>query len=129
MPDHVREAAQKNGRVWALSYDIAGTTTDRLFEVLTNDWKKMVDAKVTADARYLHHGGKSVVQVWGFYHKNEHNLMTSEVANKLMGFFQTPGPYTAFSGRRRRLELAAKPRSRLAETLPSLRRLRSLERR
>jgi len=93
--NHVREAATKTGRVWALSYDVAGTPTDRIFEVLTNDWKKAVDGKVTEDPRYLHHGGKPVVQIWGFYFQNEHNLMTPELANKLIDFFKAPGPYAA----------------------------------
>ena len=55
--NHVREAARQTGRVWALSYDIAGMPTDRVFEVLTDDWKRMVDEKVVGDPRYLHQGG------------------------------------------------------------------------
>jgi hypothetical protein len=94
--EHVRHAAQKTGRAWALSYDISGMPADRIYELLTTDWKKMVDTKVTADPRYLHEGGKPVVQVWGFYHKNPHNQMTAELANKLIDFFKAKGPYAAF---------------------------------
>ncbi|MBE3096356.1 MAG: hypothetical protein IMZ44_04410, partial [Planctomycetes bacterium] len=94
--NHVRRAASKTGRAWAISYDIAGMPTDRIFDVLTADWKKIVDEKVTEDPRYLHHGGRPVVQIWGFYWNNEHNLMTAELANRLIDFFKAPGPYSAF---------------------------------
>jgi len=94
--EHVRRAAEKTGRVWAISYDIASLPTDRIFDVLTTDWKRMVDEKVVADSRYLHHDGKPAVQIWGFYYQNEPNAMTAELANRLMDFFQTPGPYAAF---------------------------------
>ncbi|MBV9469897.1 MAG: hypothetical protein JO316_04285 [Abitibacteriaceae bacterium] len=94
--NHVRTAAQQTGRVWALSYDIAALPTEHIFEVLTNDWKKMVDSKVTQDPRYLHQGGRPVVQIWGFYYQNKSNLMTAELANQLIDFFKAPGPYSAF---------------------------------
>jgi len=94
--NHVRAAAQKTGRVWALSYDVAAMPTERVFDVLTSDWKKMSDEKITEDPCYLHNGGKPVVQIWGFYYNNEYNRMTPELANKLIDFFKAPGPYSAF---------------------------------
>jgi hypothetical protein len=94
--NHVRTAARKTGRVWALSYDIAGMSMDRIFEVLTADWRNMVDAKVVADPRYLHQGDRPVVQIWGFYAGNAHDPMSVELANRLIDFFQTPGRYSAF---------------------------------
>lgn len=94
--DHVRAAAQQTGRAWALAYDIAGMPTDRIVETLTRDWKKLVDAGITRDARYVHEADKPVVEVWGFYFHNKGNAMTPEVANKLIDFFKAPGPYAAF---------------------------------
>ncbi len=35
--DHVLQAAEQTGRVWALSYDVTAMPTDRIFEVLTAD--------------------------------------------------------------------------------------------
>ncbi len=93
---HVRDAARKTGRVWALAYDIAGMKSDHIFDVLTNDWKKLVDDKITEDGRYLHEGGRPVVQVWGFYAHAGHNDMTAELANRLIDFFKAPGGYSAF---------------------------------
>ena len=94
--NHVRAAALKTGRVWALSYDIADMPAERIFDVLTSDWKKMVDEKVVEDPRYLHQGGQPAVQIWGFYFGNEHNPMNAELANRLIDFFGTPGRYSAF---------------------------------
>jgi hypothetical protein len=93
---HVLAAAQETGRVWALSYDIAGMPADRTFEVLTRDWKTLVDEKTTQEPRYLHQGGQPVVQVWGFYRDDTNNRMTAELARRLIDFFKAPGHYSAF---------------------------------
>ena len=94
--EHVRHAAQQTGRVWALSYDIAGMPADRVLDVLTADWRRLVDRGITRDARYLHDGGKPVVQIWGFYRGSATNRMTPELANRLIDFFKAPGPYQAY---------------------------------
>lgn len=94
--NHVREAAEKTGRVWALSYDIAGMPRGTLYDVLTADWKKMVDGGITADARYVKEGGRPVVQVWGFYRDSPANAMTPELAHRLIDFFKSDGPYRAY---------------------------------
>ena len=94
--NHVRAAAQKTGRVWALSYDIADMPPEQIFDVLTADWKKMVDDHVIDDPRYLHQDGRPAVQIWGFYYGNEHNRMNAPLANRLIDFFATPGRYSAF---------------------------------
>lgn len=94
---YVRDAAQKTGRTWSITYDLSGMPTERIFEVLTRDWKKLVDEeKFTSDPRYLHEGGLPVVQIFGFYYKNAHNAMTAELGNQLIDFFQKPGPYRAY---------------------------------
>jgi hypothetical protein len=92
----VRRAARKTGRVWALAYDIAGMPTDRIFDVLTADWKRMTESGVTKDPRYLHQGKLPVVLIWGFYYRNAGNRMTAELANRLIDFFQAPGRLHAF---------------------------------
>ena len=93
---HVRAAAQETGRTWALTFDLTGMPTEKIFAVLTTEWKKLVDAGVMADERYLHEGGKPVVQVWGFYSHSPRNAMTAEVANQLIDFFKAPGRYHAY---------------------------------
>jgi hypothetical protein len=94
--DHCIAAAKETGRVWAISYDIAGMPSDGIFDTLCGDWKRMVAERVVAGPRYLHHGGLPVVQIWGFYHNAPSNLMTARLADKLIDFFAAPGPYRAF---------------------------------
>ncbi len=93
--DHVRNAAAKTGRVWALTFDISGMRNDRVFDLLTEEWKRLVDERITSGPRYLHDGGKPVVQIFGFYHNNASNAMTADLAARLIDFFKTPGPYSA----------------------------------
>jgi hypothetical protein len=93
---NVRAAAQQTERVWAVTFDIAGMPTAKIFDTLTTEWKKLVDEGVTADGRYLHEGGKPVVQIWGFYYQNSGNAMTAPLANQLIDFFKSPGPYNAY---------------------------------
>ena len=93
---HVADAARQTGRVWALSYDMAGMPADQIFDILTRDWQILVDARITQDERYLHQGGKPVVQLWGFYWNNAHNDMTPELGERLLDFFKRPGRYSAY---------------------------------
>jgi hypothetical protein len=93
---HVVESAGRTGRAWAISYDTAGMQAERIFDSLTSDWKKMVDDRIVQGPRYLHQDGRPVVQVWGFYWNDAHNPMTPELANRLIDFFKTPGPYAAY---------------------------------
>ena len=93
---HVMAAANRTGRVWALAYDIAGMPTDRIYDVLTADWKRMGAAKILQSPRYLHDGGRPVVLIWGFYDHNTANAMTPALANELIAFFHAPGPDAAY---------------------------------
>jgi hypothetical protein len=93
---NVRKAAQQTGRAWAIAFDIAGMPTEKILDVLTTEWKKRVDDGTTVDGRYLHEGGKPVVQIWGFYYNNPGNAMTAQLANQLIDFFKAPGPYAAY---------------------------------
>jgi len=94
--NNVIAAAQATGRVWAVSYDVAGSETDQIYDVLTKNWQDKVDSGITSSPRYLHHNGKPVVNIWGFYYKSSGNKMTPEVANRLIDYFKAPGKYSAF---------------------------------
>lgn len=83
--ENVRDAARRTGRVWALVYDMAAMPTDRLYDVMTREWKRLVEAGIPNDPRYLHHEGRPVLMVWGFYTKQNLN---SEVANRIIDFFK-----------------------------------------
>lgn len=89
---HVQAAARQTGRVWALTFDMTGMKPDRIHDVLTAEWKKLVDEGVTGDARYLREGGLPVVEVFGFYP----STLSAEVGHSLVDFFKAPGPYRAY---------------------------------
>jgi hypothetical protein len=89
---HVRRSAAKTGRVYAVCYDMTDAPRDRLYDLLVEDWKRLVDAdKVTQDERYLHHGGKPVVFVWGFFS----DRFGPALAHRLIDFFKTDKQYGA----------------------------------
>jgi hypothetical protein len=64
---HVREAANREGRIWAFEYDVSSMSSEQnLYEIITTDWKWLVDTvKVLEDPRYAHEGGQPVVFIWG----------------------------------------------------------------
>ena len=89
---NVRDAAEKSGRTYAICYDLSGVPKDKLYDKLTTDWKRLVDnKKVTKDDRYLHHGGKPVVFVWGFYS----DRFGAKLANQVIDFFKEDTKYAA----------------------------------
>jgi hypothetical protein len=89
---HVRSAATKTGRVYAVCYDLTGAPEESLFDILVGDWKRLVDKeKVIEDKRYLHHGGKPVVFVWGFYK----DRFGPALAHRVIDFFKAEKKYGA----------------------------------
>lgn len=93
---HVRAAAAATGRTWALTLDLSGLPPDRIFEVLTREWRRLVESGVTRDPRYLHQNGLPVVEVFGYYHGGPDDRMTVELANRITDFFHDPGAGRAF---------------------------------
>ena len=62
---NAREGANRNGRAYAVMYDLSGLRRGQVAGVL-DDWKNLVGRmKITADPAYLHHRGKPVLGVWG----------------------------------------------------------------
>jgi hypothetical protein len=69
---------------------------DRVFDTLTRDWKRLVDSGVADDPRYIHEGGRPVVEVWGFYPQNHGKTLGAAEAERIIDFFKSPGRYSAF---------------------------------
>lgn len=87
---NVRAAARSSGRAYALCYDLSGARKDKLYDQLVNDWKRLVDAaKVTQDPRYLHHNGKPVLVVWGFFG----DRFDAALAHRIIDFFKNDPKY------------------------------------
>lgn len=93
---HVAEAAAATGRAWAISFDVAGMPREDIYDVLTAEWKRLVDAGIPDRPGYLHEGGRPVVQVWGFFRGDSNNRMTPELANRIIDFFHADGPTRAY---------------------------------
>ena len=89
---HIRAAAAQTGRAYAVCYDLTGAPTDKLYEQLVGDWRRLVDEQqVTRDDRYLHHGGKPVVFVWGFFSAR----FGPALAHRIIDFFKADARYGA----------------------------------
>jgi hypothetical protein len=63
---NVIAGAEQHGRVFAVMYDISGADAGTLNANIVADWKYLVDTlQVTASDRYLQHGGKPLLAIWG----------------------------------------------------------------
>lgn len=89
---HVRQAAARTGRVYAVCYDMTDAPRGRLHDMIVVDWKRLVDDhKLTRDDRYLHHNGKPVVFIWGFFS----DRFGPALAHRIIDFFRTDRIYGA----------------------------------
>jgi hypothetical protein len=89
---NVREAANKEGRIWAIEYDISGTKDSELFEKLKKDWMWLVDEfGIRKDPSYAHENGKPVVFVWGMPLPDRN--ISVETANKVVEFLKNDPKY------------------------------------
>ena len=87
---NVQQSAKKTGRTFGLCYDLSGASKEKILDWLVSDWKKLVDEKqATKDDRYLHHNGKPVLFIWGFYS----DRFGPELANKIIDFFKNDPKY------------------------------------
>ncbi len=89
---NVRAAANQQGRIWAVEYDVSGCPDDKLLEMLKKDWTWMVDEfGLKKDPSYAHERGKPVVFIWGMpFADRKISLAT---ANAVMDFFKNDPVY------------------------------------
>jgi hypothetical protein len=84
---NVRSAAEANGRVFAIMYDISGHPRDTLVEDIERDWVRLVDSlRLTESPRYLHHRGRPLLAIWGFGFLDR--PATPDQAAELIEFFK-----------------------------------------
>ncbi|TFK23712.1 hypothetical protein FA15DRAFT_620323 [Coprinopsis marcescibilis] len=97
--DRVREAAEREGRVFAIMYDVTGVPAERIQRVLEHDWLHLVQKKgVLNSPNYLKENGKPVVALWGFgFEKGGH---TPALVHAITQFFRntTPGGVYLMAG-------------------------------
>ncbi|KAK7019734.1 hypothetical protein VNI00_017974 [Paramarasmius palmivorus] len=90
--DRVREAAEREGRVFAIMYDVSGVPADRIAKVIEMDWIHLLREKTILDSpNYLREKGKPVVALWGFGFNERHH--TPDVVKSITNFIRqnTPG--------------------------------------
>jgi len=88
--DHARKAAGRTGRTFSITYDMSGQSTNNLFTRMTNDWIWLVDnLHITQDPRYLHHNGKPVLMIWGFFTER----FSTNIAHQIIDFFKNDPTY------------------------------------
>lgn len=64
---HIRRSAERNGRVFYVTYDVSGADPARVIVDIRRDWQHLAGGtQVLASSAYLRHRGKPVVQLWGF---------------------------------------------------------------
>jgi hypothetical protein len=87
---HARAAAHRTGRVFAVEYDMSQTPPGRVYDDLVRDWKWLVDEmRITRDPRYLHHDGRPVLAVYGFFT----DRFGPDLAHRIIDFFKNDPKY------------------------------------
>ena len=89
---NVRTAAESNGRVFAIMYDISGHARETVVDTIKRDWVRVVDELRLIDSpRYLRHNGRPLLAIWGFGFTDR--SPTPAQAAELIDFFKNhPDP-------------------------------------
>ena len=83
--NHIRQSAEQSGRIYAVCYDLSGAPEARLYDQIVNDWKRLVDEeRITSDDHYLHHDGKPLLYIWGFFS----DRFDASIAHQIIDFFK-----------------------------------------
>ncbi len=69
-------------------YDQSGMNPDDLVRIIERDWRILVDSmQITKDERYLHHEGKPIVGIFGYFP----NSFSVQIAHQVAEIFKKPG--------------------------------------
>lgn len=94
---NVQKAAKATGRTWAFMWDMSGISTrmskEQVYQIIINQWKKMVDQGVTSDGRYMQEQHKPVLLIWGFFPGRP--ASQPDYMNPIIDFLLAPGKYQA----------------------------------
>jgi hypothetical protein len=91
--DNLRRAAEANGRVFAVQYDISGHNGRSIVADIEHDWMALVDGlKVTSSPAYLHHRGKPLLVLRNFGMAGGTRLITPQEAAELIAWFKSKAP-------------------------------------
>lgn len=93
--DRVREAAEAEGRVFAIMYDVSGVHPDKIQRVLEQDWMHLVRDKCILDSpNYLREKGRPVIALWGFGFNGRNH--SPAIVRSITNFFRSSTPGGAY---------------------------------
>ncbi|MGJ8726399.1 MAG: glycoside hydrolase family 71/99-like protein [Roseibacillus sp.] len=85
-----REGANREGRSYAVMYDLSGLNAGQT-TVVSDDWKMLRSRmKMGSDSAYLHHEGKPLVAIWGIGFNDGRHYSLQE-CRALVEFFKADG--------------------------------------
>ncbi|KIJ60555.1 hypothetical protein HYDPIDRAFT_43251 [Hydnomerulius pinastri MD-312] len=84
----VKEAAEAEGRVFAIMYDVSGVSPDKIQRILKDDWEHLLRNQRLLDSpNYLREKGRPVVALWGFGFDGRHH--TPELVRSIADSFRS----------------------------------------
>jgi hypothetical protein len=87
---NVKSAAESNGRVFALMYDLSGEPPAQMVSDMQSDWAYVTGTlQLTNSSRYLKHNGKPVVAIWGIGFSG-FTFTTTQITT-LINYFKSQG--------------------------------------
>jgi len=87
---HAREGANREGRTYAVMYDLSGLDRGETIRC-RSDWRVLREQmEITADDAYLHHEGQPVVALWGIGF-NDDRKYTLEECRRLIQWLKEDG--------------------------------------
>ncbi len=89
---NTRASANREGRIWAIEYDISGCPESELLATMQTDWKWLVDEfRLFEDPNYAREGTKPVVFIWGLPFPNRN--ISAKTADAVVEFFKNDPKY------------------------------------
>ncbi|QEG36363.1 hypothetical protein [Bythopirellula goksoeyrii] len=102
---NARDAAHREGRTWAIEYDIqnGGTTSQRdvVIQQVKDDWEYLTDPDgfdMLNDSHYQRENGMPVVTIFGLYVSSGNSYSTAQQTD-LINYFHSRGVYVVGAGR------------------------------
>lgn len=84
---NVRKAAEQQGILFSVMYDISGQDSALLYETLISDWESIKE--VVNSSAYYKQNDKPVVAIWGLGFLE--NNCTPEIASSIISYFKNKG--------------------------------------
>lgn len=100
---NIKRAAEDNGRVFAVEYDLSGAhndrTDDEVLEAISNDWLHLVnDLGVTKSPAYLQQNGRPLVSLWGIGMNDKNYINNAVLAQRIVTWFHDVAHVSIMAG-------------------------------